>query len=190
MVVPRAVPTSLPQKPTDLPVSDGKGLSVGATVGIGIGIALLVILGAAGAWIFVRRRRRTWAQKRREQGDPEIKGDTPDAEIAKKLQRDERSGSMDKETGGNGVVEIGGGQQNRAELADINTESKDGKPSTEPYVGPYIDENAHEMPTAAEPVEIGEGRTFAAELEGSTVVPEPVEHERDLENTSKAPGQS
>jgi hypothetical protein len=175
MVHPRAIPTNLPQKPTNLPESDGKGLSVGATVGIGIGIALLVILGAAGAWIFVRRRRRNWAQKRREQGDLGTKGDTPNAEIAKKIRMNEKSDSVNKPMGEDGAVENGGGLENRAELGGVDTLATDNKPSAEADMEFYHGAKAYEMPTTAEPVEIGEGKTFAAELEGSTVVPKPAE---------------
>ncbi|KAH3983612.1 hypothetical protein HBI56_075250 [Parastagonospora nodorum] len=151
MPIARAVLTNLPQKPTNISTSDNKGLSVGATIGIGIGIALLVILGAIGAWIFVRRRRRTWAQKRREQGDVETKGDTPDVEIAKKIQNSEDFDSLDKEIGVDGAVEIGGGN----ELA-METSFRPGY-------------QTHEMPDAHEPAEMGEGRMFAVELEGLSV---------------------
>jgi hypothetical protein len=164
MVTPRAIPTSLPQKPSDLPTSDNKGLSVGATVGIGIGIALLVILGAIGAWVFVRRRRRTWAKKRREQGDPELKGDTPNAEIAKKMKMNDEHDSLNKEMGVDGVPEIGGGAPSLAELDDHHAAEKDIKP----YTNSHTDEKAYEMPSTIEPVEMGEGRVFVAELEGSS----------------------
>lgn len=157
MAIARALPTNLPQKPTDIPPSDNRGLSVGATIGIGIGIALLFILGAIGAWIFVRRRRRTWVQERREQSDPEIEGDTPDVEIAKKIQKIEKYDSLDKEL----AVEIGSGEQDIAELAV----GKDMKPHTVPQTGAQ----EYEMPSTHEPLKVGEGRTFAAELEGSGV---------------------
>jgi hypothetical protein len=74
-------PSNLPQKPTNLPSSDNKGLSVGGAVGIGVGIALFVILVALGTWIFVRQ----WAQKRKKQSDLESTGDTSNEEITKRL---------------------------------------------------------------------------------------------------------
>jgi hypothetical protein len=163
MAVVGEVPSNLPEKPSNLPYSDNKGLSVGATVGIGIGIALLVILGALGAWIFVRRRRRTWAQKRKTQGDPELPGDTPNEEITKRLfEYGKINGNGvggDKELRIDGAVEIGDGGRDKA---NINVAQQENKPP--------IDEKAYEMPTAVEPVEIGGGNNFAAELEGSAVM--------------------
>jgi hypothetical protein len=160
MAVVREVPSNLPQKPSNLPSSDNKGLSVGATVGIGIGIALLVILGALGAWIFVRRRRRTWAQKRKTQGDSEFPGDTPNEEITKRLFEYGKSNGNGvgghKEMRIDGAVEIGDGELDKAVAQQDNK--------------PPINEKAYEMPTAIEPVEIGGGNHFAAELEGSAVM--------------------
>jgi hypothetical protein len=163
MAVPGEIPSNLPQKPTNIPSSDNKGLSVGATVGIGIGIALLVILGAIGAWMFVRRRRRAWAQKRKKQGDLEIKGETPNEEITKKILGNDKSNGngIDKERRIEGAVEIGGGEQNKADLGQIDPPPRHGAAQNEKTV--------YEMSTAPELVEIGEGSRFVAELEGSTV---------------------
>ena len=154
MPIPRALPTNLPQKPTNIPTSDNRGLSVGVSIGIGIGIALLVILGAIGAWIFARRRRRTWAHRRREQSDVQIKGDTPDVEIAAKLQKSDGRDDLDKEIRVDGAVKMGGGNE----------------PAVgEKHTAPHLRAHAFAMPGMHEPIEIGEGRMYAAELERSSV---------------------
>jgi hypothetical protein len=161
MAVAGEIPSNLPQKPTNVPSSDGGGLSVGATVGIGIGIAVLVILGAVGAWICVRRRRRTWAQKRKKQGDPEITGETPNEEIIKRVLDSDNSNDLDKEMKIDGAVEIGDGGRDNADSGHTDSAQRRSKPRTEKRV--------HEMPSAADLVEIGEGNQFVAELEGSIV---------------------
>jgi hypothetical protein len=157
MAVVGEVPSNLPQKPSNLPSSDNKDLSLGATVGIGIGIALLVILGALGAWIFVRRRRRTWAQKRKTQGDSEFPGDTPNEEITKRLF--EYGKSNGNGVGGHKEMRIDGAVDGELDKAVAQQDNK-----------PPIDGKAYEMPTSVEPVEIGGRDHFAAELEGSAVM--------------------
>jgi hypothetical protein len=163
MAVSFEIPSNLPQKPSNLPSSANEGFSIGATVGIGIGIALLVILVALGTWIFVRRRRRTWAQKRKRQTDMESTGDTPNEEITKRLfeygKSNENGG--DKEMRFNDYVEIGDGGRIKGDLGSVGGAQQEEKQATE--------KSAYEMPTAAEPVEIGALNHFAAELEGSAV---------------------
>lgn len=79
---------------------------------------MLIILGAAGAWIFVRRRRRIWAERRKAQGDPERSSNTPDAEMMNKVGESEKNEALDKEMRIDVPVEIGDGTRNWAELDD------------------------------------------------------------------------
>jgi hypothetical protein len=171
-----ANPSHLPKPPA----KDKKaGLSLGATVGIAIGVALLVILSAIGAWIVVRRRRRNWGKKRKEQVGPDPEGDTPDQEISKKIEA-ERPTEMVSATSkeievhkleGGTAVEIGDGikKETRAELASSDIV---GDEKARPISELYTEGNAHEMPAVAQqPVEIGEGKTFIAELDGTSAPP-------------------
>jgi hypothetical protein len=163
MAVAGEIASSLPQKPTNLPSSDNEGLSIGATFGIGVGIALLVILVALGTWIFVRRWRRTWAQKRKRQIDLESTGDTSNEEITKRLFEYGKSNDNgeDKEMRMNDSVKIVEVGRIKGDLDPIDGAQQEEKQAAEKSV--------YEMPTAAEPVEIGEVNHFAAELEGSAV---------------------
>lgn len=170
-------------KPTDVPAPKDKksGLTLGATVGIAIAIALLVIGGALIAWIIVRRRRRSWGKKRKEQRDPESTGDSPDEEIAKKVEADnspalsnivpnkdfgppdEKHEYMNQE-----VAEIDSGQMARVEMAGGETGKLEYEKSR-PLSELHTESNVHEMPgTSTSPVEI-DGNTFVAELDGTNV---------------------
>jgi nitrogen regulatory protein PII len=153
------MPTNVRRKPAASPDKHDRrgGLSLGATVGIAIGIALVMILGAVSAWVFIRRRRRTWAQKRREQGDPEARGETPNEEITKKIAEEEKGESVAKELRVDGVVELADG--------DAKTGTRGERPMSELHT----DTKAYEMSTAPKAVEIGDGKVFVAELEGSDV---------------------
>jgi hypothetical protein len=68
-----------------------------------------VFICAVGAWICVRRRRRTWAQKRRPQGDPKAKGVSPDEEITKKVEQNMTKESLTKEPRIGDAAELGNG---------------------------------------------------------------------------------
>jgi hypothetical protein len=136
------------------------GLSLGATIGIAIGIALVIILGAVSAWIFIRRRRRTWAQKRKEKGDPEAKGETPNEEINKKIADEEKGGTLVKESRADGAIELAVGDE------------KIGTQGERPMSELHTDTTAYEMSTAPKAVEMGNGKEFVAELEGSDVRPQ------------------
>ncbi|OAK93649.1 hypothetical protein IQ06DRAFT_354084 [Phaeosphaeriaceae sp. SRC1lsM3a] len=170
---PRGVPTDLPQLPTDLPQHTGSGLSVGATIGIGIGIALVVLFCAVGAWIYVRRRRRTWASKKRKQDEEAIQRDvkvahiTPDEEIARKVREYEKHIKLwDGKRGGEDEV------KSRVlgwEESDDEEKEKDGERDVE---------KAYELASPVSPiivevrnaqVAIG-GKAFAVEMEGCSVV--------------------
>jgi hypothetical protein len=168
MTAPSDIPIKPPQEPSAGASSNkynrSNGLSLGATVGIGVGIALALILGAAGAWILVRRRRRVWAQKRREQGDPETDGDSPEEEIARKLEKGRVEDGLFKETGMTDAVEMDGGSQDRAEL-DVEKSRSD----TKMLVEPRTEIKAFELASRTDEAEFRNGKTFVAELEGSGV---------------------
>lgn len=179
-------------KPTDAPVPKDKktGLSLGATVGIALAIALLVIGGALIAWILVRRRRRSWGKKRKEQVDPESTGESPNEEITKKVKAEDAtiSNSLDKEFGGvdekheriSEVAEIDGGQVVRAEMAggDIkDTHYEKNRPLSELHAENVV----HELPAATtSPVEIG--GAFVAELDATNV---PIKREDTIPEPTK-----
>lgn len=169
-----ANPSSLPKPPA----KDKKaGLSLGATVGIAIGVALLVILSAIGAWIVVRRRRRQWGIKRKEQAGPDPEGDTPDQEISKKIEAEkpaDMAAATSKEIEvhkmeGETAVEIGDGTQKEIR-AELPSSAIAGDEKARPISELYTESNAHEMPALSQqPVEIGEGKTFIAELDATSV---------------------
>ncbi|KAF2036256.1 hypothetical protein EK21DRAFT_106360 [Setomelanomma holmii] len=167
MPAPSNVPTNIPQKPLEANNAKSTGLSLGATVGIGAGIALIVLLGVLGAWTLVRRRRRAWAQKRRQQGDPKTKSIiSPDEEIARKVEHSGLDCGLAKDIGIPNVVEVDGQGQDRVEL-DVSIEKK--MLEKEMRGETHNDVGAYEMDAKIDPVEIGQGRTFVAELEGSGV---------------------
>ena len=187
-------------KPSDLPAPKDKksGLTLGATVGIAIAVALLVIGGALIAWIVVRRRRRSWGKKRKEQKDPESVGDSPEDEIAKKVEAEKpptKSNSLNKEFGGTDekhkhmsedVAEIDSGQVIRAEMAggDVGkTEYEKSRPLSELHAENIV----HELPvTTTSPVEIG-GGAFVAELDATDL---PIKRETIPESTIPVPQQT
>lgn len=172
------VPSNIRRKPANTAFPDKHdrgGLSLGATVGIGVGIALIVILGAVGAWIFVRRRRRTWAQKRKEQGDLEGHGETPNEEVTKKIAQEGKGDALAKELRVDGAAELGDGDE------------KTGTWSERPLSELHTDEKAYEISTAPNAVEIGEGKTFVAELEGSDVQPPQRTYQQSDDGTAPKP---
>lgn len=154
-----ATPTPSPS-PTEKP---HRGLTITTTIGVGVGVAGVVIILFAVAFICIRRRRRKWGQKRKAQGEPEIKGDTPEEEILKRVKGDE--GSVE-------AVEIAGEEARRAELggdagAAAGGDEKDrkGDDVREMYAG----QDVVELAAQERPVEIGEGAAFIAELDSTEI---------------------
>ncbi|KAH7399126.1 hypothetical protein DE146DRAFT_524659 [Phaeosphaeria sp. MPI-PUGE-AT-0046c] len=176
---PRSVPTDLPQLPTNLPQNSGHGLSVGAAIGIGIGIALVVLFCAVGAWIFVRRRRRTWASKKRKQEDEtnqrdvEIAHVTPDEEITRRIREYEKDVKMWDEKRGNEVA-------GRAEWESEDEKEQEGDVEKTYELGPIspvVEVRNAQMAIA--------GKALAVELEGCSVVDAKSRQDRVGEETEK-----
>lgn len=177
----RSVPTDLPTRPTDLPQKSGNGLSVGAAIGIGIGIALIVLLCAVGAWILVRRRRRTWAANKRKQDEESHRTGrgmshvTPDEEIARRMREWEQD------------VKLWDGKRGDEVVGRASSESEDEKEH-------QVDvEKAHELTSPVSPVVVEVrnaqlavgGKAFAVELEGCSVVEAKTRQETTSEEQKK-----
>lgn len=144
-----------------------EGLSLGATVGIAISVALAVILGALAAWILVRHRRRRWGKKHKEQKFVDPDGETPDEEIARKVEdsraKEMEAGIVTSLAPGSEDIKSGGNQIRAAVNGEIETKRR-------PISELYTESNAHEMPGGVRQLAgIDEGKTFIAELDGTDI---------------------
>jgi len=166
--------TPLPT-PTTPSQSDGndrrRGLSLRSTIGIGVGIAVVFIIIFLGGFICVRRRRKIFGKKRKDQEALNPTGDSPDEEIKKKIEMHAQTGVVEgvQEASGTEIKEIDGDVVHGLKVGQLD----DGITEEVHEMDTGLDENlhemeagklAHELSSADQPVEIGQGEKVVAEL--------------------------
>jgi hypothetical protein len=176
------IPTpSVPSPATPSETNGHRGLTISTTIGIGVGVAVICVILFTVGFVCVRRRRRLFGLKRKERGERDIEGDTPDEEIAKKLEKGEKAEAGVAEIGGGelkkkhgGAVEAGGSEVERAELGGAldSTEEKRSHMAGAGGVSELpagTEAGVQELPGQEQAFEMGGGGTFVAELDSKEI---------------------
>lgn len=138
-------------------IDDGnRTVKLSTALGVGIGMAVLCVIAFTVVFICIRRRRRIFGKWRKQQPDQEPKGDSPDAEITKRVQSE-------------GTVELSGDEMTRAELGNGVMDKKEKFAGSGGEVS-ELGDGGHrfEMEVQDSPVEIGGGFVIA-ELDGTAI---------------------